>query len=122
MRLGLILTVIAFSPAACVPPAPTRAASGQPSSILQSSRPAAGSAVVGPVDELVLHFDPPARLDEVTVTGHEGTMPMMVHAVGESADYSLPLSGVESGSYRVDWRATVRGREYRGSFEFSVPS
>jgi methionine-rich copper-binding protein CopC len=122
MRLGLILTVIAFSPAACVPPAPTRAASGQPSSILQSSRPAAGSTVVGPVDELVLHFDPPARLDEVTVTGHEGTMPMMVHAVGESADYSLPLSGVESGSYRVDWRATVRGREYRGSFEFSVPS
>jgi len=30
-----------------------------------------------------LRFDLPARLIELTVTGTEGAMPMMVHSVGE---------------------------------------
>lgn len=72
------------------------------------------------MDELRLHFDPPARLDEVTIGSTLGRMPMMVHAVGEAADYSLPLSGLGSGTYIVSWRANSRGTEHQGSFDFTV--
>lgn len=89
-------------------------------SILVSSQPAAGSTVSGPVNELILHFNPPARLDEVTVTGPDGTMPMMITAVGETSRYSLPLSGLGAGAHTVNWRATAQAREYRGSFSFTV--
>ena len=88
--------------------------------ILTWSRPAAGSTVSAPVNELVFHFSPPARLGEVTVTGPEGAMPMMVTAVGEVEHYSLPLSGLGPGRYTVDWRATLRGVDHRGSFGFEV--
>ena len=91
----------------------------QSSSILISSSPAAGSTVSEP-ENLELHFNPPARLDEVTVSGPLGTMPMMVHASGDQAHYSLPLSGMTQGAYSVSWRATAAGREDRGSFQFTV--
>ena len=84
------------------------------------SRPASGSTVGESVDELVFRFDPPARLDEVTVNGPDGLMPTMVHAVGEITDYSIPLSGLGPGSYTVNWRATSGGRGYRGSYSFTV--
>ena len=89
-------------------------------SVLAWSRPAAGSTVNGPVDKLLFHFSPPARLGEVTVSGPEGAMPMMVTAVGEVEHYSLPLSGVGTGRYTVDWKASARGADYRGSFSFEV--
>ena len=89
-------------------------------SILEMSIPAAGSTVQGPVDELILHFNPPARLDEVTVTGPEGAMPMMVTSVGEVQDYSLPLPALGAGAYSVAWRATAQGHAYQGSFAFTV--
>ena len=89
-------------------------------SILAWSRPAAGATVSGPVDELVFHFSPSARLGEVTVAGPEGAMPMMVAAVGEVEHYSLPLSGLGPGRYTVDWKATARGVDHRGSFGFEV--
>ena len=92
----------------------------QPGSILFSSSPAAGSTVREPVDSLELHFMPLARLDQVTIGGPDGTMPMMVHAVGEVAEYSLPLVGLGPGTYTVDWKATSQGREYRGQFDFRV--
>ena len=91
-------------------------------SILVGSSPAAGSTTSGEVEELRLHFNPPARLDEVIVTGPQGSMPMMVSSADETESYSLPLSGLEPGSYSVSWRATAKGREYRGSFEFKVAS
>lgn len=47
-------------------------------------------------------------------------MPTMVHAAGEVSEYSIPLPGLEPGHYTVNWRATSRGREYRGSFAFTV--
>ena len=89
-------------------------------SILAWSSPAAGSIVAAPVNQLVLHFSPPARLMEVTVAGPEGMMPMMVTAVGEVEHYSLPLSGLGPGSYTVDWRASIRGQQHRGRFSFAV--
>ncbi len=89
-------------------------------SILVSSTPAAGSTVSGPVNELMLHFSPPATLAEVTVTGPEGMMPMMPSPVGEVEHYSLPLSGLGSGTYTVDWRARAAGQEHRGRFSFTV--
>jgi len=67
-----------------------------------------------------LQFNPPARLDEVTVSGAAGTMPMMVHSVGEVRDYSIPLSGLSAGVYIVHWQATAAGHEYRGQFSFAV--
>lgn len=96
-----------------VAPAATR-------SILAMSIPADGSTVRAPVSELMLHFNPPARLDEVTVSGPGGTMPMMITPVGEVEHYSLPLSGLGPGSYTVSWRATASGQEHRGSFSFTV--
>ena len=47
-------------------------------------------------------------------------MPMMIHSAGETADYSLPLPGLDAGQYTVNWRATVRGRQHRGAFAFTV--
>ena len=104
--------------AAASPPAP--AAQRAAASILASSSPADGATVAAPVDELVLIFDPPARLLEVTVTGPDGLMPTMVTAVGETARYSLPMPGLTAGSYSVGWRASAQGREHRGSFRFTV--
>lgn len=88
--------------------------------LLARSNPAAGATVSAPVDELELWFDPPARLGEVVVSGPEGTMPMMVTAVGEVGYYSLPLSGLSAGQYTVRWKASRGGKDYQGSFSFSV--
>jgi len=90
------------------------------SSILTGSTPAAGSVVARPVERLVLRFSPPARLSEVTVTGPNGMMPMMVTAVGEVPSYTLPLSGLVAGAYTVTWRASVQGQAHQGSFGFTV--
>lgn len=89
-------------------------------SILVKSSPAAGSIASREVEDLVLHFRPAARLDEVIVSGPQGSMPMMVSSAGETEHYSLPLSGIGPGSYTVSWRATSQGREHRGSFQFKV--
>jgi len=95
-------------------------ANSAPSSILVGSIPAAGSTVEAPVNELVLNFDPPVRLMEVIVTGPDGAMPTMITAVGEVPRYSVPLSGLGPGSYRVDWRANAGGNAHQGTFGFRV--
>jgi methionine-rich copper-binding protein CopC len=122
-RFAILIGVIALS--AMVSGCTTRSAAlpsaqQSSSSILVSSHPAAGTTVQSVVESLELHFNPPARLDEVAITGPDGVMPMMVHSVGEVGDYSLPLSGLRAGSYVVNWRATARGRGYRGSLQFNV--
>ena len=114
---GALLCGCAAQSASPNPPPPLAA---EEQSILIASTPAAGSTVQAPVTELRLTFSPPARLHELTVAGAQGTMPMMVTAVGEVPNYSLPLSGLRAGSYTVNWRATAAGREYRGSFNFTV--
>ena len=91
-----------------------------PSSILKTSYPANGATIATEVQELKLHFNPPARLLEVTVEGPSGPMPMMITPAGESADYSLPLSGVGPGQYTVSWRATVGDAERSGTLTFRV--
>ena len=113
----IVLAATALLPAcATSTPAPAVA-----QSILQSSSPANGAAVKGPVDQLKLRFSPAARLREVTVTASDGTMmPMMVTAVGEVADYSLPVDGLGVGNYTVNWRATVGAQSHQGSFSFTV--
>ena len=45
---------------------------------------------------------------------------MMINAVGEVTDYSIPLPGLTSGSYRVNWRASAAGRSYDGVLSFTV--
>ena len=115
-----------FLLAACAQPEQPPAMAGstetraESSSILAWSKPAAGSTVSAPANELVLHFSPPARLGEVTVTGPDGTMPMMVTAVGEVEHYSLPLSAEKAGRYTVEWKASAQGVDYNGSFSFEA--
>lgn len=120
--LLIAAAILALAPATagCSTPSAAPAAQEQAGSILASSRPAAGSTVAAPVNELQLHFKPPARLDEVTVAGPDGVMPTIVHAVGAVSDYSIPLSGLGPGAYTVNWRATAQGRESRGEFGFIV--
>ena len=120
--LALLLGSACAANSGDAPAQATNASTEQPAnaSILAASKPAAGSTVAAPVDELVLHFSPPARLEEVTVAGPDGTMPMMVTAVGEVEHYSLPLSGLGPGRYEVAWRASRRGAQHRGSFGFAV--
>ena len=108
--------------AACAPAetgsAPT--GSGHQSPLARSS-PAAGATVAAPAD-LLLAFQEPVRLAEVTVTGSDGmTMPMMISSAGEQTSYSLPLPDLAPGVYDVRWRAIVRGGASReGSFRFTV--
>ncbi|MFL6721200.1 MAG: copper resistance CopC family protein [Sphingomonas sp.] len=109
------LLVDCAAPGARISPAQQAAAS-----VLVRSSPRAGSTVAAPIDNLRLHFNPPARLDEVTISGPEGVMPTMIHAAGELRDYVVPLSGLGPGVYSVAWRAMSAGREQRGRFVFSV--
>ena len=89
-------------------------------SILASSSPAARATVRESPDAIKLGFDRPARLRELTISGPEGTMSMLVHAVGEERDYSIPLSTLGAGSYEVAWKATVAEFEYSGTFRFTI--
>lgn len=117
---ALFALAAALSLSACAAATPAPPAS-QAHGILQSSTPADGASVNGPVNQLRLRFSPPARLGEVTVTGGDGMkMPMMVTAVGEVADYVLPLPGLEAGAYTVEWQATAAGSSHQGSFRFTV--
>ena len=121
--LRAAMALAALATGACVEksaPAPAQSAGTANQSILEWSRPAGGSTVSAPVNEIQFHFSPPARLSEVTVTGPQGQMPMMVTAVGEVEHYSLPLSGLGPGRYAVDWRASANGVDYRGGFGFEV--
>ena len=103
---------------AAAPPAEPAAVT---QSILQSSTPADGSTVEGPITELKLRFSPPARLDELTVTGSDGmTMPMMVTAAGEVSAYSIPVSDLGPGAYTVQWRARAGGTPHQGTIRFTV--
>lgn len=113
---ALGLGACAAQPAA----APAAPAATQAGSMLHSSSPAAGATVQGPLNSLVLHFQPPARLDELLVDGPDGTMPMMISAAGDQADYTIPLPALGPGAYTVSWRATSAGEEQRGSFAFTV--
>ncbi len=117
------LLTITFSVASgCAPaqPAPPAASAGAEQSILVRSNPGAGTTAEAPVNKLELWFDPPARLSEVTVSGPEGLMPMMVSPVGEAAYYSLPISATAAGEYTVAWRASAGGRAHQGSFRFTL--
>ena len=109
----------AFLGGCAAQPAPATTAQLAPS-ILVSSSPAAGATVSGPVDELRLRFDPPARLDQLIVSGPDGAMPTMIHAVGDVANYSIPLNDLDTGAYTVSWQATAQGRPHQGSFGFTV--
>lgn len=112
---GAILCGCAAQPAAGVAPI-------QPAKSLSliGSSPSANSTVAGPVEELVLRFSRPVRLSEVIVDGPQGAMPMKITAAGETGHYSLPLAGLEPGSYKVRWKAISQDRAYEGAFSFTV--
>jgi methionine-rich copper-binding protein CopC len=115
LTASILITVACASAQTAQPPLKPEAAS-----ILAKSEPEQGSTVPAPVTTLQLHFNSPVRLDEVTISGPDGLMPMMVNAVGEVRDYSLPLAGLGPGAYSVNWKATRAGHEFRGSFTFTA--
>ena len=120
-RLAAMVALIVLG--GCTQPVPALPGvhAAEANSILARSSPANGASVAGPVRRIDLDFNPPARLVEVTVTGPAGMMPMMVSAVGEVAHYELPLSSdLGPGAYRVDWKASIAGAPYQGSFVFTV--
>lgn len=104
----------------CADRAITMPADEKSASILTWSSPGAGSNVPAPVEAVELRFYPPARLRELTITGPQGTMPMMIDAIGEVRDYSIPVSALAPGSYSVEWTATASGMDYSGAFSFTV--
>ena len=114
--------LVLVSACAAVPPVPAASkATTVQHSLLSRSTPANGAIVKGPVENLQLYFSRPVLLGEVTVTGSDGSkMPMMVHAVGEVTDYSLPLGGLGAGRYTVDWRASSVGQNFAGQIYFNV--
>ena len=113
------LLLVALSSCAAQPPgeSPKQAAETR---ILARSNPADGSTVAGPVNTLQLKFARPVRLLEVTLDGPDGRSPMMITAVAETTDYSIPLPGLVGGTYRVNWRASATGHAYDGALTFTV--
>ena len=112
---GALVSACTAQPAATAKP-PLQSTS----SIVVSSRPAPASTVSGPLDGLILHFNPAVRLVEVTLNGPNGLMPMMVNAAGESKHYMLPMPGLEAGQYTVKWRGMAQEHEQQGTFSFTV--
>ena len=111
------LFLASLSSCAAQPATPTVA---RAATILERSTPSEASSVVGPVNQLQLHFARPARLLEVTVDGPDGLSPMMITAVGETSDYTIPLPGLGTGTYRVGWKASAAGAPYSGTISFTV--
>lgn len=101
-----------------VPTGPADASS--PADLKVTSDPAAGSTVAGPVNRLMLDFSAPVALGEVTVSGPDGLMPMMLSPAGLQTHFEIPLPGLESGAYTVTWRATLNGAAKSGTFAFTV--
>lgn len=121
MRQIWIPTLLLAALSSCAAqPAAEPIAQAAEASILARSTPANGSSVVGPVNHVTLHFARPARLLEVTVEGPDGLSPMMITAVGEINDYSIPLPGLGAGTYRVNWKASAAGQTYTGMIAFTV--
>ena len=123
-RLALALGLATgIATAACAPVTqngsePSNDEAGGP--ILVRSVPADGARVSAP-DNLELTFREPVRLVELVVAGPSGEMPMMVTAAGAQTEYSIPVSGLESGRNEVRWRAqTADGAPLEGRLSFTV--
>jgi methionine-rich copper-binding protein CopC len=87
---------------------------------LQSSLPADRSTVASP-REVTLHFSAAARLTALTLQ-RGGEAPLNLAVPAKSArDFSVPVSAVSAGSYKVTWRAAGEdGHVMSGSFSFTV--
>lgn len=68
----------------------------------------------------MLRFSAPVALGEVTVSGPDGVMPMMLSSAGVLTDFEIPLPGLGSGHYKVAWKANQGGVQRAGEFEFTV--
>ena len=122
ISLAAILLVIGGCSARSPEPEPGTpvAISDQAADLSVRSNPAGGSTVAGPVNVLVLDFSAPVALGEVTVSGPDGLMPMMLSPAGVQTHYEVPLPGLASGVYTVAWKATLNGAPRSGSFAFTV--
>ena len=117
-RAAVVAALLLFT--SCAHSSTAAPAASSERSILVRSKPANGSTVQGPVNDLELHFSPAVVLSELTVSGPDGLMPVMITPVGQVEHYSIPLPDLESGSYTVTWRAASAGRPLEGTLAFSV--
>ena len=121
MRTAFGAACIFLALSGCAAPPSTSPGTQQvETQFLARSTPADGATVAAPVNTLQLKFARPVRLIEVTLDGPDGLSPMMITAVAETTDYSIPLPGLTGGSYRVNWRANASGRPHNGAFTFTV--
>jgi len=121
MRYSPVCLLLLFTlPGCTTQPVDAQPRQASETNILARSTPANGATVTGPVNQLMLHFARPARLLEVTVDGPDGLSPMMITAAGETNDYSVPLSGLGTGAYRANWKASAAGQTYTGTIAFTV--
>ena len=84
---AFVLVGACASEPAAVSSGPPAAAPAAGASIVEMSLPAEASTVENRVDAIMLHVNPPARLEEVTVSGPGGTTPMMIKPIGEIRRY-----------------------------------
>ena len=121
MRNACGAAFILFTLSSCVA-APSTGSETQlvETQLLARSTPGDGTTAAAPVNNLQLKFARPVRLLEVTLDGPDGLSPMMITAVAETTDYSIPLPGLAGDKYRVNWRASASGRPYDGTFTFAV--
>lgn len=119
-----LLVIAAFALGGCSTgpgqAAPVPIVSASPADLGVTSVPAAGSTVTGPINQLELNFNRPVQLSEVTVTGPDGTMPMMLSPAGAQSHFAVPVPGLTAGAYSVSWKAIVDGQAKTGSFAFTV--
>ena len=122
LSLTAILLVIGGCSSQPPAPEPTAVAvvAAGPTDLSVRSTPVAGSTVAGPVNVLLLDFSAPVALGEVTVSGPDGLMPMMLSPAGIQTHYEVPLPALGSGSYTVAWKASLNGAPKSGNFAFTV--
>lgn len=117
--------VVILSLSACVSTPASQRQNGTPAdtrALLVESDPASGAVLAQPPQAVMLLFSQPVRLVEVLVTGPDGLgSPIMITSAGLQTRYVIPVSDIETGTYRVSWRSIDVTRQARqGALSFMV--
>ncbi len=94
--------------------------SRQAGELLTRSTPAHGQILRRSPGELSLTFREPVRLAEVTISGDDQLIPIMLAPAGAQKRFRIPLPELDRGSYTVAWRAGVGAESRQGSFRFQI--
>jgi len=90
---------------------------------LAASSPADGTVITALPGEMTLTFNKKIRLTLVKITrgNAPGAKADLTGHKGFGTHFALPLTGSDSGVYRVEWRGLgVDGHAMQGDFSFTV--